>query len=107
MHQKPTLDEETQKSLTDAQEVELLIGSKGWGVIKGKLDALILDLQNINNLEVGATASLETQLLGRKMASDLLFAWLKNDVYGFVEQQKALDAKGLRAEDESYLDRGV
>lgn len=87
MNQK--LDAETQKVLTDAEEVANLIESKGWGVIHGKLTEKILDLQNINNIDVSDPATLSSQLLGRKLASDLLFAWLKGDVFGLVEQAKA------------------
>lgn len=80
------LEPDTQKVLTDGEEVFNTTQSKGWGVMKGKLDARILDLQNINNLDFTSQDSVLFDLKARKMAADLLFAWLKQDVYGFIEQ---------------------
>jgi hypothetical protein len=82
------MDNETSKNLTDADHVENMIGSDGWNIIKSKLDTRILDLQNINNLDLTDINTLSTQLASRKMAVDMIYAWLKDDVYGFVEQQR-------------------
>lgn len=99
-----TLDAETQKQLTDAEEVANLLESKGWGVIKPKLDALILDLQNIANIDMANVDTLATQLAARRMATDLIYGWLKRDVYGFVEQAQA-NAPTPDKQDESYIVR--
>ncbi len=79
------VDKETQKVFSDADHVRSMLGSIGWTLSKAKLDALIIDLQNINNLDLEKPETLATQLMGRKMASELLFVWLK-DLYGMVEQ---------------------
>lgn len=79
------LDPETKQLLTDADHLRLMVESAGWRLAKAKLDARIIDLQNINNLDVAMP--LEPQILGRKMAADEMFAWLKADIYGFIEQQ--------------------
>lgn len=84
-----SLDPETKQLINDAEHVENMLQSQGWSIIKGKLDAKILDLQNINNIDLEKPETLAIQLAGRKMASDLLFAWLGGDVYGFAEQQRA------------------
>lgn len=83
MDAEPTLDPESQKQLTDAEEVQLMLNSKGWAIAKQKLDEKILDLQNIANLD---EQNLAVDLKARIMASKILFEWAKNDVYGFVHQ---------------------
>jgi hypothetical protein len=85
-------DAETQKLIQEAQHVEAMLTSQGWQLVKAKLDARILDLQNINNIDTSHASTLETQLLGRKLASELLFDFLKRDVYGFVEQARTNSA---------------
>ena len=83
------MDTETQKILTDADHVEAMTTSKGWELVKSKLDIRILDLQNINNLDTTDVTTLSAQLAARKMTSEILYAWLKDDIYGFIEQQRA------------------
>jgi hypothetical protein len=98
-----TLDQETKQELSDGEEVANLIQSRGWGIIYGKLSDRVLDLQNINNLETDKP--LETQLLGRKMAVAEIWAWLNNDVFGYVEQQK-INSEALKdSEDSNYITR--
>lgn len=101
-----TLDAETKQELSDGDEVLNLIASRGWGVIYGKLQEKMLDLQNINNLDDTKPETLSTQLLGRKLAVDAIWAWLKSDVYGYAEQQQQ-NAKSLVDSDtDSFVDRG-
>lgn len=99
-----TPDAEDKKLLTDAEHVQNMLQSQGWGVVKGKLDTLILDLQNINNIDMERPDTLSVQLAARKMAVDLIFGWLKRDVYGFVEQQRANQVPPNEA-DESIIER--
>lgn len=98
-------DIETQQLLTDGEEVANLIASRGWSVIKGKLDSRILDLQNINNLDLEKPETLPIQLAARKMAVDEMWVWLKLDVYGFVEQQNANAAALTDKEDKGFIGR--
>lgn len=100
-----TVDRETKEMLSDGEEVRLLTLSRGWDVIKSKLDTRILDLQNINNLDIEKPETLSTQLLARKMAVDEIWAWLKSDVYGFAEQQIANAESLLDKEQGGYIDR--
>lgn len=102
-----TLDAETSKILSDGEEVGNLINSRGWAIVKTKLDEKILDLQNINNLDTSVPDTLTQQLLGRKLASELLFNWLKNDVIGFAEQQDSHRASLLPKDDHGFIDRGT
>lgn len=82
----PKVDTETSKHLTDADHLKAMVESDGWKLAFAKLQARILDLQNIANLDV--TLPLEPQILGRKMAADEMYAWVKNDIYGYIEQQE-------------------
>ncbi len=79
-----------------------MLESEGWKTAKAKLDTLILDLQNINNLDL--EKPLEIQLFGRKMAADIMFAWAK-DLYGIVEQADTARASLVDTKAESYIDR--
>lgn len=90
---------------TDADEVLLMLSSRGWGVVKGKLDAKILDLQNINNIDVASVENMVADIKARKMAADLLFEFLKQDVYGFVEQQTTSVQRITDSREAEYVER--
>lgn len=96
-------DSETTQQLTDGEHVKYMVESEGWKIVKAKLDARILDIQNINNLD--ATQPLEPQLLGRKIAAQQFFEWLKQDVYGFVEQQETAKQALVDKPETSYIER--
>jgi hypothetical protein len=106
MSSTDTLDIETKKELSDGEEVSNLLESRGWGIIKPRLDNRIIDLQNINNLDDTKPETLSIQLAARKMASDLLFAWLQSDVYGYAEQQKVNAQSLIEKDDTGFVDRG-
>lgn len=80
-------DKDTQEILTEADHVKAMTESDGWKSVKGKLDQKILDLQNMANLD--RAKPLEAQIDGRMMAAEIFFNWLRDDIYGFVEQQEA------------------
>lgn len=98
-------NKETQQILTEADHVRSMTDSEGWKSVKGKLDAKILDLQNINNLDMTELSTLPAQLAARKMAVDIIWAWLKTDVYGFIEQQEANNQKAKDKEQENFIGR--
>lgn len=98
-------DKETLQILTEADHVRSMTESEGWKSVKGKLDAKILDLQNINNLDLVDVTTLPTQLAARKMAVDIIWSWLKGDVYGFIEQQEANNQKEKDKEQENFIGR--
>jgi hypothetical protein len=98
------IDKETKEILSDADHVRNMVNSQGWGYVKGKLDDLILDLQNINNLDMTNVDSLNAQIAARKMAVDVIFGWLKLHVYGFVEQQEA-NNQPLPTQPENFIER--
>lgn len=98
-------DAETAQSLTEADKVLLTLESGGWRVIKAKLDEKILDLQNINNLDFTSEQTVLFDLKARKMAADLLYEWLKNDVYGFVEQQSIASEAMRDPVEQGFIER--
>lgn len=98
-------DAETAQSLTEADKVLPTLESGGWRVIKAKLDEKILDLQNINNLDFTSEQTVLFDLKARKMAADLLYEWLKNDVYGFVEQQSIASEAMRDPVEQGFIER--
>lgn len=99
------LDADTRKELSDGEEVANLLTSRGWNVIKDKLDQRILDLQNINNLDLEKPDTLPIQLAARKMAVDEIWAWLKGDVYGYAEQQLQNAASFIDQKETGFIER--
>ena len=99
------MDKETKQILTEADHVKSLLDSEGWKSVYGKLQTRIMDLQNINNLDLSKPDTLTIQLAARKMAVDEIFGWLKQDVFGFVEQQENNNAKKLDEGIESFITR--
>lgn len=83
------VDKDTQKQLTDGEELQRMTESRGWGIARQKLVEMILDLQNIHNLDEG-NASIDNVVVdikSRKAAVAIMHAWLK-DIEGSVEQHK-------------------
>ena len=99
------MDAETKQILTDAEEIRAMTSGTGWKIVKAKLDERVIDLQNINNLDVENIDTIGAQIVARKMASDLIYEWLKSDVFGAVEARDANIANPKEL-DESYVDRG-
>lgn len=98
-------DKDTQEILTEADHIKSMTESDGWKLVKAKLDERILDLQNITNLDMSKPETLSAQLAARTMAVQEMFAWLKSDVYGFVEQQQTNNPP-KNIENESFVDLG-
>lgn len=98
-------DRETKEILSEADHVKNMISSDGWNIVKVKLDAKILDLQNISNIDMAKPETLSIQLAARTLAVALIWEWLKDDVYGFIEQQEANNQKP-KPQEENYIDRG-
>lgn len=101
-----TSDPEEKKLLSDAEEVANMLQSRGWGYVREKLDARILDLQNIHNIDMTKVDTLSVQLAARVLAVEQIVGWLKADVYGFVEQQVGNANKPKRKEDPIFDRQG-
>ena len=98
------MDKDTTRNLTEADNIFLMTETDGWKLVKSKLDARILDLQNINNLDTTDLATLPAQLAGRKFASEIIYSWLKDDIYGFIEQQQTNTAK-MQEQVDNFVER--
>lgn len=82
------MKDEHLENLTEAEHISHMINGAGWNSVYPKLTERILDIQNINNLaDVTDPQQLLIEIKARKLAADTMYAWLKQDVYGFVEQQ--------------------
>ncbi|MHB1086426.1 MAG: hypothetical protein ACYCZ0_01610 [Minisyncoccota bacterium] len=97
------MDAETSKIMTDAEEIRATTSGKGWELMKSKLDNRVLDLQNISNLDLSVPESISTQIMARRMASDLIYEWLKIDVYGAIEARDTNITHPTA--DEDFMDR--
>lgn len=80
--------DEDKEIITEADHVKSMLGSNGWKSVYGKLQARLIDLQNIHNLDMTKPETLPIQLASRTMAVQIIWDWLKQDVTGFVEQQE-------------------
>lgn len=101
MDSSPKLDEESQRQLTDSEEVARMLKSAGWQIVEQKLKDKILDVQNIHNID---ESNLAVDLKARIMCAKMLFEWMKDDIYGFVEQAEANLRKPEDAPDD-YISR--
>jgi hypothetical protein len=94
-----------EKQISDAQEVKAMLESRGWSYVKAKFDEMILDLQNINNIDTTDVANMQIEIRARVLAFKLLYDFLKQDVYGFVEQQEVAQEKLSESTDTGYIVR--
>lgn len=99
------LDTETAQQLSIGQHVQGMVGTVGWRIVKEKLDAKIMDLQMIGNVEGNTPEEKVTNMAARGMAVSILFEWLKNDVYGLIEQQNVASEALTDGETNTYIDR--
>lgn len=82
------LDSETDKALTDGEELTRMTQSRGWGIARSMLSDAIIDLQNIHNINDASIDNVVVDIKSRKAAVAILYAWLKQ-VEGRVEQHEA------------------
>lgn len=107
MPKRKELDTETKAEITAGEKIEYMTMTEGWALVFESLKERILDLQNLNNIDDSSPEHAVNDLRARKLAVDLLWAWVKVDVTGAVEQYRN-NLKTLndpRAQDEGYLDR--
>lgn len=98
-------DKETKQILSEADHIKSMLRSDGWKSVYAKLQTRLLDLQNIHNLDMTKPETLPIQLASRTMAVQEIWAWLNQDVIGFVEQQENNNAKITEKGIEDFIDR--
>lgn len=98
-------DKDTATELTDAEHLSMMTQGKGWSIAYHKLTEAILDLQNINNVDTSSIESMTVDLKARKIAADMLFNWVKRDIYGTVEQAEVAKQALMNEQDNTYIGR--
>ena len=83
--EKEKLDAETARLQHIGKALQEMIVSEGWDIARSRLTERILALQNAFQIEDKTADEMLVDLKSRKLASALLFDWLK-DVEGTVEQ---------------------
>lgn len=88
------MDKETQDILLRYKEIHDLVGHAGWRLVREKLTNKVLELQNAFNIEEATPEKMLIDLQARKMASMVLFDWLREvegDAVAAVENPATLD----------------
>jgi len=80
------LDPETQKIATSSEKLKLMLEHDGWGVARSLLSEKILDLQMIGDVVDLTPEAMAVQVKAKKLAAEILFSWLTNDIEGTVAQ---------------------
>lgn len=92
------LDKETSQIQAIARSLKGLIEHEGWNIARDRLTERILNLQNAFNIEGKTADEMFVDLRARKIASTILFDWLK-DIEGTVDQTQT----NLPNEKELYI----
>lgn len=98
-------DKDTEKVLSDAENLRLMTESEGWKIAYASLSERILDLQNINNVDDSSIENAIHDMKARKAAAAILFEWVKKDVYGKVEQGIVSQQAMENHEAETFIER--
>ena len=99
------LTPDTVQELTAGEHIKSMTEGYGWALVKARLDEKIVDLQMIGNVTGTTPQEKVTNMEARAMAVHILFEWLKNDVYGRVEQQDVSKAALLDTTTDSHIIR--
>lgn len=92
------MDNETKKVLSEQEHLLALTNHSGWHIARAKLSDRILELQNAFNIEDGTPDKMIVDLHARKIASGILFDWLKE-----IESSKEVIDENKPALDKSYI----
>lgn len=83
------MDKETQEVISDQELLKQLTEHGGWGIARGLLVEKILTLQSIAGFELTDPQQLMIDIKANKLAAEILFSWLKEDIEGSVSQLEA------------------
>lgn len=92
------LDQETSQLKAIAKSLQTLVQNDGWSIARDRLTTKILELQNAFAIEDKTADEMLIDLKARKVASTILFEWLK-DIEGTIDQTEI----NLPSEDNSYI----
>lgn len=71
------MDQETKEIIGEKRWIAEIVGHQGWSLVRGKIAAKIIDLQNAFNIEDGDPNTMLIDLQARKLASTMLFDFLR------------------------------
>lgn len=91
-------DAESKAVLSEQEHLTGLVAHTGWAIARAKLVSRVLDLQNAFNIEETTPEKMLIDLQARKMASGVLFDWLRD-----IESSKDVLEETRSSLDKSYL----
>lgn len=71
------MDSETKQIVSEQSKLQELLSHEGWKIARRKIEEEILGLQNAFDIETGTPEEMIRDLQARKMASTMLFDWLR------------------------------
>lgn len=92
------MDSETKAVLSEQQHLALLVDGTGWGIARAKLVEKINELQNAFSIEETTPEKMLVDLQSRKLASTILFDWLRD-----IESNKQVAEETRSALDKGYI----
>jgi len=102
---KKNLDVNTRQQLNEADELELMCMSKGWGVAKSILMKDILELGDITSLTELDPNKLIQEVAGRQMAISLLDNWLRK-IDSKIKNKNAYHETYIKHVENSFINYG-
>lgn len=91
-------DIETKKVETEQAKLFDLVGHEGWKIARRRIESKIMDLQNAFNIEDADPSKMLIDLNARKIASNLIFEWLR-ELEGDASQVQEM----APVKDKSYI----
>lgn len=82
------IDTETQKVLSEGDQLKYLTEQSGWGIVKRKLMDKIMDLGSVLGLDSTDPHKLAIEIAARQLATKILIDWF-GEIEGKVDQHKA------------------
>lgn len=71
------MDKETQQVIATQKGLRSLVSHESWGIARAKLVEKIMDLQNAFNIAETDEKNMFIDLKARKIATSILFEWLR------------------------------
>lgn len=94
-------DLETQKVLTEGEQIRNLVRDGGWGLAKQRLTDKLIDLQSVNNIDTDDPNKLILDIQTRKGVIAIVLEWLK-EIEGIAAQH---DGNQIQKEDADHVIR--
>lgn len=96
------MDTETRKIVTEQSRLQELVSHDGWKIARKRITDEIMDLQNAFNIKAETPEKMLIDLESRKLASLILFDWLRQLEGDAVSAE---DNKKIGGKDEKLIVR--